>query len=94
MKEIIIMQLPVEDDRAFRNYDSVMSVHGKVTTDGYKEVWRGFLPEGFTPDDVFEMCNCRHPKGYAGHSMSVSDVVIMDGKHYFCDWIGWKEMEL
>ena len=93
MKGVVILQLPVKDDRAFRSYDFITEHFGKVDMEGYKEVWQGLLPDEFTLEDIFEMCNCRHPRGYEGHSMSVSDIVIINGKRWFCNDIGWKEMD-
>jgi len=45
---------------------------------------------------LFERFNIDHPVNFAGHSMSVSDVVCLydDNKrrYFFCDSIGWKEL--
>ena len=30
-----------------------------------------------------------HPKDFRGHSLSVSDVVRLDGTDYYCDSLGW-----
>ena len=77
-----------------RSQEDFITEHfGKVDMEGYKEVWQGLLPDEFTLEDIFEMCNCRHPRGYEGHSMSVSDIVIINGKRWFCNDIGWKEMD-
>lgn len=43
-------------------------------------------------DILFEEFNLRHPDDFHGHSMSVSDVVILDGTIYFCDGLGWKKI--
>lgn len=42
---------------------------------------------------LFTKFNLDHPVDFGGHSMSVSDVVKVDGKYYFCDSIGWKHIE-
>ena len=50
-------------------------------------------------EDVFWIFNERLPEGYAGHSMSVSDVVhvLSGGKvqngYYFCMSFGWKKID-
>jgi hypothetical protein len=33
-----------------------------------------------------------HPSDFRGHSLSVSDVVYLDGKYYYCDSFGYKEL--
>ena len=42
---------------------------------------------------LFKKFNLDHPNDFGGHSMSVSDIVKVDGKYYFCDSIGWKYIE-
>ena len=42
---------------------------------------------------LFKKFNLDHPNDFGGHSMSVSDIVKVDGKFYFCDSIGWKHIE-
>ena len=55
-------------------------------------------PEGKTDKQIcdwyFEMSNMTHLDGFEGHSLSVSDIVVIDGKAYICDSFGWKEIEL
>ena len=43
-------------------------------------------------DMLFEEFNLRHPSDFKGHSMSVSDVVVLDGTMYFCDGMGWRKV--
>jgi hypothetical protein len=41
---------------------------------------------------LFIMFNLNHPADFRGHSLSVSDVVAIEGKHYYCDSIGFVEL--
>lgn len=66
---------------------------GKVDPAGYEKVYEYEAEEDVDLEDVFYIFNMEHPKDFLGHSLSVSDVVALDGKLYFCDSIGWKEME-
>ena len=43
-------------------------------------------------DELFSEFNIAHPKNYHGRSMSMSDVVVLDGVKYYCDSIGWKKI--
>ena len=45
------------------------------------------------PEELFHVFNTEHPVGYTGRSMSVSDIVVVNGKAYFCDTIGFKPVE-
>ena len=68
----------------------------KFNLDDYEVVYEGEI-EGVSPqqvlEELFEIFNIRHPEDFRGHSLSVSDVVELDGKNYYCDSIGWKELE-
>lgn len=44
-------------------------------------------------EHLFYIFNMEHPKDFKGHSLSVSDVVEIDGKNYYCDFAGWKEIK-
>lgn len=41
---------------------------------------------------IYIMFNLNHPADFRGHSLSVSDVVVIGGKHYYCDSIGFVEL--
>lgn len=43
-------------------------------------------------EHVFSIFNTRHPAGYCGRSLSVGDVVRLEGKHYLCVTLGFKEI--
>ena len=52
------------------------------------------------PDDtlmvlerLFVKFNTNHPADFKGHSLSVSDVVELDGKFYYCDSFGYEEIK-
>lgn len=48
-------------------------------------------------ESIYETFNCRRPKDFIGHSLSVSDVVAIKfgeaKKAYYCDSFGFKEIE-
>lgn len=52
--------------------------------------------EGMNLDQIFEKFNIDHPSDFTGHSLSISDVVVLhqDGKttSYYVDSIGFKEI--
>ena len=43
-----------------------------------------------TLNGIYEKFNLDHPADFRGHSLSVSDVVVLDTKPYFVDKIGFK----
>ena len=67
-----------------------------VEREHYHEVWKAPLREGVTMDDLFFELNMELPEGYRGHSLSVSDIIVIskDGeeKAYYVDRIGFQEV--
>jgi hypothetical protein len=53
-----------------------------------------YTKDGDILEDIWVMFNCeeRTPANYIGRSLSVSDVVGIDGWLYFCDSVGWKRI--
>lgn len=94
--KVKVYQIDPELDRhetLFRGYDSVMKDAGEVDPTIYKTVFDGKL-DAQNLEDVFAVLNFKHPVGYNGHSLSVSDVVEVDGEGcFFCDSIGFRQLE-
>lgn len=69
----------------------------KFSLDDYEVVYEGEI-EGENPnavlEELFEIFNIRHPEDFHGHSLSVSDVVELDGVNYYCDSVGWVKLEV
>ena len=47
----------------------------------YESVYRGEIKEGETLDTLYEKFNLYHPDDFTGHSMSVSDVIVIEKEH-------------
>ena len=45
-----------------------------------------------TLEDLFKIFNVDRPADFKGHSLSVSDIVELDGKYYYCDNVGWTDI--
>ena len=43
-------------------------------------------------EKVFEKFNCNNPSDFKSRSLSVSDIVRLDDKYYYCDNIGWTDV--
>ena len=67
-----------------------------VERNNYELVYSGTLGEGETLDTLYERFNVDHPDDFFGHSMSVSDVIVLtkngESKAYFCDDVGFPEV--
>ena len=85
-----IYQAPVEYNNKFMGYQFTMN-HGGIDESQYQCIYEADLPL-MGLDDLYQMCNTSRPEGYRGHSLSVSDIVVLDGQAYFCDSFGWKSI--
>lgn len=75
---------------AFMNYNYAKT-HG-FGFDDYKVVYEGECPDGDdieTLEHLFYKFNIQHPTDFKGHSLSVSDIVELDGLAYYCDSTAW-----
>lgn len=80
----------------FMNMDFV-SGHGlAVDRTDYKLIYSDVLTEAETLDSLYEKFNFNHPADFTGHSLSVSDVVVLqrDGNvdAYYVDSFGFTEL--
>lgn len=95
-----ILQLDINKEtahgKAFMPWRMLESFGGFDITD-YKEVYSSELQTTIENknellEQIFEKFNLNHPEDFHGHSLSVSDVVIIDNEIYFCDSFGWKKV--
>ena len=66
-----------------------------ISLDDYKMVYEGEIQtEDFDKalEELFIKFNTDHPKDFKGHSLSVSDLIEIDNKLYYCDSIGWQDI--
>lgn len=102
-REIVIYQLPIENDLAFRNYDVWDRKEISPRKEDYDEVYRYRVKESefehstaAALEEVFQKFNIERPEDFTGRSLSVSDVVEISyrGKSeaHFVDSFGFKEL--
>lgn len=84
------------DPYLFMSYDWVERKGLSVERDNYQMVYSAELMPGDTLNTLYEKFNLDHPADFKGHSLSVSDVVVLhkDGRDtaYYVDSIGFKEL--
>jgi hypothetical protein len=69
----------------------------KFSLNDYEVVYEGEIEgdnSNMILEELFEIFNIRHPEDFRGHSLSVSDVVELDGVNYYCDSAGWVKLEV
>ena len=92
-----ILQIPFDDPRGRgRRFFSLEESDG-LDLNLYKEVYSGSI-EAADPmtalDDLFYTFNMEHPSDFTARSLSVSDIVVLDGKKFYCQPAGWQKIEL
>lgn len=67
-----------------------------IDKEDYELVYRGELKKGESLDSLYEKFNLHHPKDFRGHSMSVSDIVVIEDekgkKAYYVNSFGFHEL--
>ena len=94
-----IYQLRNEDSTRvyrFEPYDRLQAAGRTVDKSNYAEVYAAPLAAGTTLEDIYRTFNVDHPADFKGHSLSVSDVVVLhqngqDTAHY-CDSVGFQQV--
>ena len=94
-----IYQLRNEDstrDYRFEPYDRLQAAGRTVDKANYTAVYAAPLSAGTTLEDIYRTFNVEHPADFKGHSLSVSDVVVLhqngqDTAHY-CDSVGFQQV--
>lgn len=91
MMKVKVYQADINWNNKFRDYAFTMS-HGGIDEDQYGCCFDGEL-DAYSLEDVYTILNMRHPVGFNGHSLSVSDIIKVEGLGtYFVDFIGFEEI--
>ena len=92
----------IKDDLTGENYAfmnmSFIESHGmQIKKEDYKLVYVGEFLGNMSLDDIFERFNIDRPKDFRGHSLSVSDIVVLnDGEKvtaHFVDSISFEQLD-
>ncbi|EQF41394.1 yodL-like family protein [Clostridioides difficile CD169] len=83
-------------DLRFEPYDRLTAAGYRVDVKNYALVYSAPLTPGTSLEDIYTRFNIDHPKDFKGHSLSVSDVVVLhqngqDTAHYV-DSLGYKDV--
>ena len=92
----------IKDDSPGENYAfmnmSFIESHGmQIKKEDYKLVYVGEFLGNMSLDDIFERFNIDRPEDFRGHSLSVSDIVVLnDGENvtaHFVDSISFEQLD-
>ena len=96
MKQVTILQINENVENAkykmFAPLARLKRLGLQFNKNDYKVIYSGELNVE-DAEDVYMFCNIgQKPNGYKGHSLSVSDIVYMDGKYFYCDSFGFVDV--
>lgn len=96
---LTIYQLKREDatrDYRFEPYDRLQAAGLAVDPAHYEPVYSGPMTPGMTLENIYTRFNLDHPQDFKGHSLSVSDVVVVQqggqSTAHYVDSFGYKQV--
>ena len=70
----------------------------QVNVSDYESKYQGELKPGETLDTLYERFNLHRPEDFTGHSLSVSDVIVLesggDKKAFYVDYVGFRNRRI
>ena len=83
-------------DIRFMDMDYLEKEGIPVSRENYTLVYTGELKEGMSLEDIYTKFNIDHPADFTGHSLSVSDVVVLhqggENTSHYVDSVGYREI--
>ena len=87
--------LPNRRDLSFISYDELLSAGERVDRNNYDLIYTGDY-NGESLDEIYQIFNIHHPDDFKGHSLSVSDIVVIhdlgESEAYYVDSAGFKNV--
>jgi hypothetical protein len=93
-----IWQLKHENLRAYGFMDYEWACEHGFSLNDYEKTYDGELEDNDAWDEeiylelLFKIFNVNRPEDFKGHSLSVSDIVSLNGKKFYCDSWSWKKL--
>lgn len=93
-----IWQLKAEKLRAYGFMDFEWACEHSFDFNDYEKVYEGELKDDAAYDEdiylelLFRVFNVNRPSDFKGHSLSMSDIVVLNGEKFYCDTCDWKKL--
>ena len=83
-------------DQMFMNMKELRAMRVTPNIASYDSVYKGTLEPGMTLDSLYTKFNVERPEDFKGHSLSVSDVIVVNDEHgktaWFMDSFGFTQL--
>ena len=80
----------------FTSYSALERMRKKVERSNYDFIYQGLLEPKVTLEDIYARFNLSIQKNFKGHSLSVSDINVLDKNNvkttYYIDSFGFREL--
>ena len=80
----------------FTSYEQLTNEGNAVEAENYNLVYTAELTSGTTLEDIYTRFNISHPADFDGHSLSVSDIIVVHDSGevaaYYVDDVGYKRV--
>lgn len=76
----------------FMSYSWLRNLGQRVDISRYYRVYTGETDKMTTLEDIFRQFNVAHPADYLARSLSVSDLIVMDGRVWYVDCFGFRDV--
>lgn len=82
----------------YQNYEKVVEKYGGIKLSDYKKVYEcthATTKKNTTAilDEIYARFNGVHPEDYKGCSISISDIIVLDGIMYYVDTMGFEMID-
>ena len=91
--QLKIYQLKKENQRLYGFMDYNWAIKNNFKLDRYECVWEENIDSDTSLEEIFERFNVDRPDEFKGHSLSVSDIIDLEGNKYYVDDFGFKKVE-
>ena len=85
-----LKRIPENRDISFESMDHLKIRGIKPEATRYEKVYSGTTSDDTTLEDIFFQFNMNRPLDFTGHSLSVSDVVVLNGEAHYVDDFGFQ----
>lgn len=83
-------------DYRYKVFSPLKWLEHDVEIEDYEKVYEGEVDDcksvNMTLEKIYMFCQGCSDPNYRGHSLSVSDIVKIDGCNYYCDDYGFKKI--
>ena len=91
-----ILQLPISSDNIFTSLSIIKKLGLNVNISEYSSKYEGDVDDNKSEFEIceylYKVFNMNRPEDFHGHSLSVSDIIKLGDKYFYCDSFGFVKL--